>query len=54
MITLLSEDCEVINEKRGGESVLVCITSPEKCQKQKHNPNIGAICGKISRRCIKA
>ena len=54
MITLLSEDCEVINEKRGGESVLVCITSPEKCQKRKCNLNVGVILGEISKRCIKA
>lgn len=53
MVTLLSEDCDVRSEKICGESVLLCVTPKEKCQKQKYNPNVGVIVGEFSKRCIK-
>lgn len=53
MVRLLSEDCDVRSEKRDGESVLVCFTPKEKCQKREHNPNVGVIVGEFSTRCLR-
>jgi hypothetical protein len=54
MVTLLSEYCDIRSKKIGGESVLICFTPKEKCQKQKYNHNIKVIVGEFSKRCIKA
>lgn len=53
MVKLISIDCEVRTKRIGGESVLICIAQKEKCQKQKHNPNVRVIMGEFSERCIK-
>jgi hypothetical protein len=53
MAELVSEDCNVRSEKRNGESVLMCFTPKEKCQKQKHNPSIVVIVEEFSKRCMK-
>ena len=37
MVTLLSEECDVRSEKRCEGSILVCLTSKEKCPKQKYH-----------------
>jgi hypothetical protein len=53
MATLLSVDCDIRSKKINGESLLICFTPKEKCQKQKHNPNVMVIVGEFSERCIR-